>query len=141
MKIERKSIICSLKPTASPDQANSNPTFSSPTSSRRGIRRQPTAYEPSSTSSAASASSAQTASSAQMASAASDQSQQQQPLKSGWFSNPNLAVEKELYGQQQPTSGGNPAAHSANLTKRVKLAKATKIGRWTSVQSGHLMIS
>ena len=140
MKIERKSIICSLKPTASPDQANSNPTFSSPTSSRRGIRRQPTAYEPSSTSSA-SASSAQTASSAQMASPASEQSQQQQPLKSGWFSNPNLAVEKELYGQQQPTSGGNPAAHSANLTKRVKLAKATKIGRWTSVQSGHLMIS
>ena len=137
MKIERKSIICSLKPTASPDQANSNPTFSSPTSSRRGIRRQPTAYEPSSTSSA-SASSAVSGASAQTASAASEQSQQQ-PLKSGWFSNPNLAVEKEPYGQQ-PQPIANPA-HSANLTKRVKLAKATKIGRWTSVQSGHLMIS
>ena len=135
MKIERKSIICSLKPTASPDQANSNPTFSSPTSSRRGIRRQPTAYEPSSTSSV---SSAVSGASVQSASAASEQSQQQQqPLKSGWFSNPNLAVEKEVYGQQ---SIANPA-HSANLTKRVKLAKATKIGRWTSVQSGHLMIS
>ena len=134
MKIERKSIICSLKPTASPDQANSNPAFSSPTSSRRGIRRQPTAYEPSSTSSA-SASSAVSGASAQTA---SEQSQQQ-PLKSGWFSNPNLAVEKETYGQQ-PQPIANPA-HSANLTKRVKLAKATKIGRWTSVQSGHLMIS
>ena len=65
--------------------------------------------------------------------ASSEQSQQQQqPLKSGWFSNPNLAMEKEKI------PSGNPPA---NLTKRVKLAKATKIGRWTSVQSGHLMIS
>ena len=135
MKIERKSIICSLKPTASPDQANSNPTFSSPTSSRRGIRRQPTAYEPSSSTSSAS-SAVLGASAAQMApahAASSEQSQQQQqPLKSGWFSNPNLAMEKEKI------PSGNPPA---NLTKRVKLAKATKIGRWTSVQSGHLMIS
>ena len=132
MKIERKSIICSLKPTASPDQAN-NPTFSSPTSSRRGIRRQPTAYEPSSSTSSAS-SAVLGASTAQMApaQAASSEQSQQQPLKSGWFSNPNLAMEKEKI------PSGNPPA---NLTKRVKLAKATKIGRWTSVQSGHLMIS
>ena len=109
MKIERKSIICSLKPTASPDQP---PPFTSPpTSQRRGIRRQATAYEP-----------------------AAENQQTTQPLKSGWSSNPNLTMDNQI-GNSGNKANAN--CQFANLTKRVKLAKATKVGRWTSVQSGH----
>ena len=49
--------------------------------------------------------------------------EEQQPLKSGWCSNPNLSR----------------AVKSEQLSGRVaKSATSTNIGRWTSIQSGFL---
>ena len=87
----------------------------SPTSTRRaGVRRQPT-----------------TAS-------------EDLPLKSGWCSNPNLTEPSSLGPEplikQTATDGyESQKAVKRNITKRMKLAKATTLGRWTSgtsAQSG-----
>ena len=99
----------SLKPLDRPEQF-------SPTSTRRaGVRRQTT-----------------TAS-------------EDLPLKSGWCSNPNLTEPSSLgpepQTKQTTTTDGSESqkAVKRNITKRMKLAKATTLGRWTSgtsAQSG-----
>ena len=110
----------SLKPTVSPE--HSSPL--SPPSSKRGIRRQATAYNESIGQTSATSADSQSAAQSQTL-----------PMKSGWSaSNPNLPLTADL-GQNSP----NRSQNSQNLTKRVKLAKATKVGRWTSVQSGHYL--
>jgi hypothetical protein len=105
-----------LKPIPSPDQQPQTQINQlSPTSPRRGIRRQTTVSED-----------PQQQQQQQQQQLQPQQQQQQQPLKSGWSSNPNLT---DCPPSLQPNNQGN-------LTKRVKLAKATQLGRWTSMQSG-----
>ena len=67
------------------------------------------------------------------------------PLKSGWCSNPNLTEPSSLgpepQTKQTTTTDGSESqkAVKRNITKRMKLAKATTLGRWTSgtsAQSG-----
>jgi len=66
------------------------------------------------------------------------------PLKSGWCSNPNLTEPSSLGPEpqiKQTTIDGSESKKTVkrNITKRMKLAKATTLGRWTSgtsAQSG-----
>ena len=85
-----KSIIWSLKPIISPASGHqtASETSNSPTSSKRGLRRQAN-YE-------------------------------EQPLKSGWCSNPNLL------------------ANTKEQHQTVAKSASSDVGRWTSIQSGTL---